>query len=522
MTLPLPYSKIKELYNTDGFNLNPFFGRWRRLDACPSLDIYNVILDTIVGIRLNHPTITTNCVTRLAPYFIKSGEKEEVQMDFRQVSSAINHKNCAYIHADTVEGPYLLVVEEGVAQNTLELASRVYKIYAGDNVIATRPVIDSDKQVHWVWFRKSPTWKLTNEIVLRAASWIELNPSFTFHLWTNLRDEAELIDFLGALELQIRERYFTSGRITVHFEEDFREQLFNWFSEHMPHLYDLFQMVWFSQERQDIVMKTDYARNILLAIHGGLYADFNDLVCVAPIEPLLEAHAGQFFGVTDNTSKENASNYLLYAAADNKEWLDIVKRCTETLQRVYSIVHSAGALQYAREVINEMVCGRKPMLDKINTYFPGDFATLYTNNNFIHTAIVAIHRTLGTTRSDVGRKLYEIEMRSLHGRYKPTFIADCMGIMERAEQEIMDCIQTEEFEQNWRFAVAHVYLRAIMYCSNLPIFCRQQKIPIYLVPFSYLLRYSCLLSFVGHIGDGTSYGGEVTKSVTMRGLLGIE
>jgi hypothetical protein len=521
MSLPLPYVRIKDFYNGEGYPINPFFGRWKTITELSGIELFVGILNTVTNERYNHPNITANCVTRPAPYFTKDGD-DETQIDFNQMMALLVKKGYEFVAADTMDGRYLIVVGEGASKDTASLSAAAYKTYAINRAAALREVDDTDRQVHWVWFRKSPTWRLTSEIVLRAASWIELNPGFTFHLWTNLRDATELADFLGSLEVELRERYFTSGRIIVHYEEDFRENLFGWFTEHMPHLYDLFQTVWFSQERQDIVMKTDYARNILLAIHGGLYADFNDLVCVSPIEPLLEAHAGNFFGVTDNTSTENASNYLLYAGADNKEWLSIVKRCTETIQRVYSIVHSAAAEEYAKEVINKMVSGRKHSLDKLDTVFPGDFATLYKPNHFIHAIIVAIHKTLGIETSNVAKKLYDVDMRSMFGRYKPSFVGDCVDIIEQAEQEIMDCIRTDEFGINWRFAVAHIYLRAIMYCSNLPIFCRQQKIPIYLVPYSYLLRYSCLLSFVGHIGDGTSYGGEVTKSVTMRGLLGYE
>lgn len=511
MTFPLPYAGLKEYTNGPGYERNPFFGRWRQIEAPSDITFYTVILDTIRNQRYNHPNVTEGGVTRPARYFVKHGSTATI--GFGDVLKEINHGH-TFTHADTVEGPYLLVVD---ATNTHDICAAAYATWAAGAAAATRPVEPEDRQIHWVWFRKSPTWRLTEEIVLRAASWIELNPGYTFHLWTGLKDAAELVDFLADLSLEVRARYFDEGRITVHYDEEFREALFGWFAAEMPDLLDTFKQVWFSTERQDIVMKTDYARNILLAEFGGVYADFNDLVCVAPIEPVLKAHAGCYIGVTDNTSTENASNYFMYAGKGCADWLAIVKQCTATLQIVRAGIHSAAALELARDCIRTMCAGKMPSLDGLKTVFPEGFIAVHASNHFIHAILVAVYKTLG--EGETAAALMNLDQRSLYGRYKSNFIAEATSILRIAGN--LPAIGGAEFEKNWRYAVAHIYLRSIMYCSNLPIFCRQQRLPIHMLPFSYLLRYSCLLSFIGHIGDGTSYGGEVMKSASIRSLVGV-
>lgn len=513
MSLPLPYAGLKAHFNGAGYELNPFFGRWRRLDGAPALNYYHVILDTVGGHRYNHPNVTENFVTRAAPYFVRHGADDGKTLSFGDVTRMFPDGGI-YIHADTVDGPYLIIVDKDCAENP---AVAAYNTYAAGAAAALRSVEGSDRQVHWVWFRKTPTWRLTEEILLRAASWVELNEGFTFHLWTGLKDAAELADFLADLHQEVKQRYFDEGRITVHFDDEFREALFGWFAAELPDLLETFKQVWFSPERQDIVMKTDYARNILLAIYGGIYVDFNDLVCLAPIEPVLKVHAGNYIGVTDNTSTENASNYFLYAGKGCAEWLAIVKQCTATIQTVRAGIYSASALELARTCIKTMAGGKLPVLDEIKNVFPEGFVAVHNEKHFIHAIIVALHRTFGY-QSETAVALMNLDRRSLYGRYKPNFIAEATSILRIAGD--VTVIATPEFESNWRYAVAHIYLRSIMYCTNLPIFCRQQRLPIYMLPFSYLLRYSCLLSFIGHIGDGTSYGGEVMKDVSIRKLLG--
>lgn len=371
------------------------------------------------------------------------------------------------ISLQTIEGPFLLCFPEGPLQDVINTAYRQIIRYV-QGFTQTREISDADRQIHWVWFRKLPTWRLTNEIVTRTASWIALNPDFQFHLWTSLTDEAELADFIADLTPENR-AYF--DRINVHYRDDFRQTVFSWLHENVnADTQQTFELIWNSTETQDIVMKTDYSRNIILAVHGGIYTDFNDLVCLSPIEPVLAAHAGGFAGCSDAFGSRHFSNYFMYAAAGNAEWNDIVRRCSETAQSIYRIIHDDALLERAKSVIERLIAGE-------DVDDPEILTVLYC-----------------------GLKLL---------RKKQQTVANLRPLVTAALTE-------KPVDQQWRIWFTESALHKIMHSTNLPIFCREQGIPIPYVPFSYFGRYTCLLSFIGHIGDGTSCGqdGVRKQSIT--------
>ena len=302
--MSLPYVSLKEHSNRNfGKGCHFFFKNWHKTENIKDVSIYRYILDTRTNIAYSHPMIKKANITRPATCYFHG----KTSIEFSHIQRII--VNCHYIHANTSDGSYLLIFKDEV-KDVHKICAMAYKTLVSDSIaVASRPVEVSDRQIHWVWFRR-PNYRLTEEIVLRAASWIDLNPGYKFHLWSSLQDEEECNDFLKDLSSDIRNKYFTSGCITIHYNNEFHRAIFTWLSEHKPSLIDVFQQVWDSKERQDTVMKTDYTRNILLAMYGGIYTDFNDLLCLAPIEPLLEAHAGRYIGVTDNTSPNNASNYF--------------------------------------------------------------------------------------------------------------------------------------------------------------------------------------------------------------------
>ncbi len=518
LSLPLDYANIKRLHGSRrGMNLNPFFGKWNRLDSFPE-DImqYRYAINTRNQSIFHHPMVTKDHLTAPASYYLQ-GDTELPFLIVRESLKALS--DSVFIHADTVDGPYLIVTDEALAADLVALGATVYKLYASKTIAkATRPVEASDRHIHWLWFRK-PGYRLTEEIVLRAASWIEQNPGYTFHLWSSLKDAAEKAEFLENISEEARQRYFDSGAITVHYDDEFRNVVFQWISEHTPHLTDTFATVWNSRERQDTVMKTDYTRNIILAIYGGIYTDFNDLLCLAPIEPFLEAHAGSFVGCTDNTSPQNASNYFMYAAAGNPDWLDITKRCFDTLPLVRGTIYSEDALQAARDTVTAFANGQFPSSKKGEELLTAGF-----NSNmpakFYHYAIGFCLMHALPESSPALQPIRELMFRSTHGRVKPSFTTELISHCRTIQDELLSLIPTDHFAAMWRFAHTDIYLNPIMHRTNLPIFCREQNIPIYLAPFGYLLRYGCLLSFVGHLGDATSYGMAPQQKTTIRYLVG--
>ena len=575
-SLPLPYHTIKTLYNgPSGMSINPFFGKWELLKSTPNdVEQYNCFLDTIGQKAYRRPMITTDGLTRPARYFLdaKGAQIPLLQLERHYPSM----KGGVFVHARTMDGNILIAAPRSVATDSHALAAAAYKAYAVGKAPATRKVEPSDRQIHWVWFRRTPTWRLDEEIVLRAASWIELNPGYTFHLWTNLADAAELTDFLADLPADPRERYFVSEggppegtaegshrvtgkggppggaaegshrvtdeggagkakatapttKIQVHFADEFRKTVFDWLATNVnAETQAVFADVWASKERQNTVMKTDYTRNILLAVHGGIYTDFNDLVCMEPIEPFLEAHAGNFTGVTDNTSDNNASNYFMYAGKDNTEWCDIVRRCTETLPAIYETIYSAEALAAARDLLQSIVDGRSLDLTTAQTVLDtcsiGSSHSRIQTKHFLYTVCMALEFALGRD-SAAGGMIRGFLQPNTHNRMKASFQMEVVSLLTSLRAEVapflVDGEGSERFATWWRFARTDMYLNPIMHSTNLPIYCREQKIPIWMPPYSYLLRYACLLSFVGHLGDGSSYGMDPTRRTTMRRLLGV-
>lgn len=519
--LPLPYGELKDFMNgPKGMNLNPFFGRWMRIGGCPSdLQAYRSVIDAVNGKVYDHPYITRDGLTMPANYYTTDGGDRQISFgDLLNRLGAM--RGCAFVNTATVDGQYLLIVKESDAQSTSSMANAGYRTLAAQTkAAAIRAVEPSDRQVHWVWFRKSPSYKLSEEIVLRAASWIELNPGYTFHLWTNLVDAEELQDFLSALPEDLRDRYFKQS-ITVHYDAEFRGVVFDWVQQYAPELLDLYKQVWESKERQDTVMKTDYCRNILLDVFGGIYTDFNDLVCLASIEPVLEAHAGRCIGVTDNTTHENTSNYFMYSGKGCQEWHDRSVECFRTMPDVRALIYSEAALDTAKRSALAMADGQFPDNAELQARIDEGFAYRMETRHFIF----ALGYGLSTyfPSSPFLSRLGELIRKSAHGRMKKSFMAEIVDIFRSNKDEVAALVASDEFPVAWRFGRTDMYLSPIMHRCNLPIFCREQKKPLTLLPFGYLLRYSCLFSYVGHLGDATSYGRDPMNKTTMRRLLGLE
>lgn len=521
-SLPLPYGTLKSLHNgPDGRTLNPFFGKWKKLDTIPpNFAHYRYLLDTSTSRAYVHPPETVDGITRLSSQFVDpSGRMIPVGQIARHIP-----RGTTLFHADTCDGPYLIAASASTAADPTALAAAAYKTLVA--VTPLRAVESSDRQVHWVWFRKTPAWRLTEEIVLRAASWIELNPGYQFHLWTNLIDAVECTDFLADLPTPVRERYFspTGDKIQVHYSNEFRETIFTWLATHAsPAVQEQFTAVWDSTERQDIVMKTDYTRNILLAVHGGIYADFNDLLCLAPIEPLLAVHAGRFVGVCDNTTPQSASNYFMYAARGNPEWNEIVVRCTETLPEVRETIYDVDALQLARQLLQQAQEGRPLAVSAIQAQLDASplRSARVMPRHFLYSLCMAVelaHERNSPTATAIGTFLRTNRSR----RATSTFTLEVGALLGGCDiATFLAPENTEIFARAWRFARTDMYLNTIMHRSNLPIFCRQKEIPLFQVPFSYLLRYACLFSFVGHLGDGGSYGMDPQRKSTIRQILNV-
>jgi hypothetical protein len=496
----IPYDKIK----TALIKKNMFFGKGSYLTTTPKKPTYNElghiirILDCVKEKMFHRPFETNNGLTMRRGWGVE-----------------INGLSTGYLYQfNTTEGSWLAILKE--KHDSLDkIAAECYKGFSstmGSFSKATRDVLPSDRQLQWVWFRK-PGYKLTNEIVERAGSWIVLNPGYTFNLWTNLKDAVELDDFIPELRPENRELF---SKITVHYADEFERVVFDWLSSEgiNKETIDIMRHCWTSTERQDMVMKTDYTRNIILAKFGGMYADFNDCLCLSPIEPVLERHAGTYLGVSDQIEDSYASNYWIYSTtgSENSDWNTIVKRCLETLPYVKDLIYCPEAFPLAKKVFDQMKNRQFPDMDEIQCYMDSENAKFksvitYNANEFI------LVLTVAATVKDTTGQVREFIRKNLFKHNKKGYIANAVNMFSQLDRSI------ELTEVDFRYGRADVYLNTIMHNSNLPIFCRQQKIPMDYLPYNYFHTHSNIMSFVGHLGDNTSFGREITKHFCLRDYI---
>ena len=186
----------------------------------------------------------------------------------------------------------------------------------------------SDRQIHAIWFREKG-FKLPNKIMVRVESWLQLNPDFQYHLWTNLIDEHELEEFISEL-IPSHKEYFLQGRIRVRYYHEILEQISD-FAQKYPSFKDpqVFPKEPLSRYKFDRIFRTDMLRIIVLNLHGGIYCDFNDTICFYPMKYLLSLYRGEYFVGTDFSVDQSQlrNNYFMYNSFGNQQFLDLSVRC---------------------------------------------------------------------------------------------------------------------------------------------------------------------------------------------------
>jgi hypothetical protein len=140
--------------------------------------------------------------------------------------------------------------------------------------IKNAPTLD-DKTLHWIWFRK-PGYVLPMEIAERVRSWVDYNPDMSFILWTDLKDEAELGEFLK----DAKGVWPDGDKICVKYLEDTLDFVKSYFETHKNEdevkAFDRETYVGLIRDRvynRTMIAKTDYLRAMILHHFGGFYAD---------------------------------------------------------------------------------------------------------------------------------------------------------------------------------------------------------------------------------------------------------
>lgn len=128
------------------------------------------------------------------------------------------------------------------------------------------------KVVHWIWLKKdiNSREEMKNEILdlhkfsKFINSWMSLNPSYNFMLWTNYEEENIIQKFSRKIEIKNI------------FLNDFSKNISN---------KGIKKMIF---KAPNVALRSDTLRQYILYNYGGIYADINDLECLKSFDFLCE------------------------------------------------------------------------------------------------------------------------------------------------------------------------------------------------------------------------------------------
>jgi hypothetical protein len=399
-------------------------------------------------------------------------------------------------------------------------------------LLSAVPVVD----INWVWFRRAG-YKLTQEIMERATSWIAINPECRFHLWTDIPNKEEYDDFLSAILPEWRDRFLRA--VTIHYHEEtnglIESMLDELASEEGAEGIALLRSEFASKERQARVYKTDFARLFILYKRGGVYADFNDLLCLAPVRDLLAVYGiDKPLGVTDLADLNHASNYFMYSPAGCPEWFAILKDMVADVKYLVRMMRDELMMATMRTHVLKTIdaCTTSAIVPVDISALPTCFnrnVLPHIGNEMISDAlwermlyVILIDCAPDSLKSALSARLDEIK-RPQKGRGKgraqaatPSFVA-----LSAEDVAVLHAAIDEKYVASYLFWWTDYNLRTLMHFTNLPIYCRMRKIPLHLAPYGYYMSYACMLSWFGHIGDGTSYGMDGRKDVRVEEFYSV-
>lgn len=382
----------------------------------------------------------------------------------------------------------------------------------------------SDPDIHWVWFRK-PGYHLTQEIVERASSWIALNPGSKFHLWTDIPTKADVDDFLK----NIKPEWLAPFRAatTIHLRDETygtMETVMNAIAcDETVEGLAILRAEFESPERQSRVFKTDFCRLFVLWLHGGIYTDFNDLLCLGPIKEAMAIYGmEQPLGVTDLYDLNHASNYFMYCPARDSHWMYIMKEMVKHFKYLIRMIRDADMEECVKQGVFKALesCASPTHIPQAVT----ELQTMYRRQELPYIGNEHINEGLWE------RILFVILVDCVPDPYKGWINArlDMLKRPQRrrrgASEPVFQTLSPEQigelrgiidgvFHTSFLFWWVDYNLRVLMHYTNLPIYCRMRKIRLAMLPFGYFFNYCCMMSYVGHIGDGTSYGMDGRKDV---------
>ena len=378
-------------------------------------------------------------------------------------------------------------------------------------------LMESDRQISWVWFRDKG-YKLTNKIMVRAASWIELNPEFKCNLWTDLANVEELEDFISELNEKYQ-KYFRD-RITVKYMDD-TKAVFNEFYEKNKEQLDsriiaMWDDLFNNRFKISRLFKTDGFRSIMLNVVGGIYCDFNDTVCFFPMKYLLPLFREQYFFGSDMGPKAIAhrNNYFMYCPLGNTDYLDItleiLKTSVEEYYRITSVEFVQSFMNIIMELIQNIDYEKNYLLESFSELEGVKFILTDKNKDILRLATIIIQmmryfekftglaNRMETELGLINKSVFKMQKKVCSRRGKFLEPLEKYDINFTANDFVID----ETFMNRFLMDYAGNFINGDLLCYTNIAFIREITS---LVPFSKSDKLSDI-SMMMHLYDSTSYG----------------
>lgn len=189
------------------------------------------------------------------------------------------------------------------------------------------------KKVNFIWFFYN-NYKLNNESIQCAISWLTNNPAYEFHLWTNLSDQDKYNEAINDLSDQNKN---IISKINVHYYDEYKE-LTGKYIENMQIQSDFLKNKLYSPNKDDVVYITDVLRLILLYEYGDIYADFNDCFSNGNMDILFDIYDANRI-IVGNEQLFRSNNFIICCKKGNKTMLTFINKILNDIAKFEIMVN---------------------------------------------------------------------------------------------------------------------------------------------------------------------------------------
>jgi hypothetical protein len=498
--------------------------------------------------------------------FAENTYKDENGNDIDFIISEYIEKNSSNLMTEVMlpENKAILAIfkdtnnEENIISNEDYIWYNIYHTFIQGKIChKTKEYISDIKynlipELNWIWFRKSKDAYLTKRIVKRASSWIDLNPEITFHLWTNLENEAEVIDFFSQADPEgtFRSRIIVHCKNeTLNIAKEFCEENFQILkNENLWSLYE--EILTNNNDKASMIFKTDILRCMILYMKGGWYADFNDTYGFTSLKYILNPEKRNMIYLgCDIVDRQN--NYIMYSPKYNSKWLELTSQIVKGGCNVYKIIKfkDVNFIDSVRKILKtfkdtclennpkESIIERiipklnimisiynvkvAEMIEKYKLEIPYSFSFNFNEILLLFKYIFKAHSSfpISHTNSSLSDRIsYELENSTTLSKNRKGEMTHRFKNFDKEHlwKETLEELQSINIEDISDTTIINniifVNMEKLLKICNMGTYYHnspENRKFIYNIPHCYVLGAYTFLTALGHIGDGTSCGGDI-------------